>query len=136
MRSTRAWTSQNAGFISLLTRLRQEFPELVVVFDGLEKERQRMEEISAGVPGLACADALGLDHQVEAAAVEIHAEALAEGVVVLVRGGLGAEDVALAAAEDVGLGLGDALLGADGLVAGDHQVRGRDLQQAGDGIEP
>lgn len=86
LRSTRAWTSQNAGFISLLARLRQEFPELVVVFDGLENERPRMERILAGLPGLAYADALGLDHVDTihvAAHVTLHISPLGSGATFL-----------------------------------------------------
>lgn len=86
LRSTRAWESQNAGFISLLARLRQEYPELVVVFDGLKDERLRMEQILAGLPGLAFADALGLDHVDTihvAAHVTLHISPLGSGATFL-----------------------------------------------------
>lgn len=62
LRSTRAWTSQNAGFVDLLTRLHREFPALMVVFDGLDDERERMGEITAALPHtLPWLDSLGLD---------------------------------------------------------------------------
>ena len=50
LRSTRAWISQNEGFIRLLGRLHARFPTLAVVFDGLDEERGRMREIMAGLP--------------------------------------------------------------------------------------
>lgn len=50
LRSTRAWISQNAGFAAMLRRLQASFPEMAVIFDGLEEERGRMRAIVAGLP--------------------------------------------------------------------------------------
>jgi hypothetical protein len=50
LRTTRAWISQNAGFIEILRRLYARFPGMVVVFDGFEEERARMRTIAAGLP--------------------------------------------------------------------------------------
>jgi len=87
LRSTRAWISQNAGFADLLTRLRREFPALVVVFDGLENERERMGEItSAFPPALPWLDALGLgvsDTIHLAAQVTLHISPLGSGATFL-----------------------------------------------------